>query len=150
MPKLTSKQKKFVELYSGNASEAARMAGYKGSPEVIRQAGAENLTKPYILAAIKEREAPESAARIATRAQRQEFWTNVLNDENEKMQDRLRASELLGKSEADFLDRVDHSGKIGVQSLLTVEEKEKIAQDGATLKKLREAADAVLKVTKGK
>ena len=42
---------------------------------------------------------------------RQEFWTKVMNDPDEDMKNRLRAAELLGKSEADFLDRIkDESG----------------------------------------
>lgn len=44
---------------------------------------------------------------IATREDRQSFWTEVMRDKLEKMVDRLRASELLGKSQADFVDRME-------------------------------------------
>ena len=56
MEKLTEKQKKFVDYYiqtSGNASEAARLAGY--SEKTARASGAENLTKPNIKTAIDAR-----------------------------------------------------------------------------------------------
>lgn len=48
MRKLTPKQQKFADEYiiSGNASEAARKAGY--SEKTARFIGAENLTKPNI------------------------------------------------------------------------------------------------------
>ena len=99
--KLTAKQKKFVEAYCGNATDAARQAGYK-QPEAI---GFENLRKPQIKAAIETRDAGSKKKRIASREDRQNFWTKIMEDENGDMKDRLRASELLGKSNADFIER---------------------------------------------
>ena len=57
--KLTPKQQKFVAEYlkSGNATEAARRAGYKGNEKTLSQVGAENLRKPGIQGAIKEAKA---------------------------------------------------------------------------------------------
>lgn len=50
--KLTLKQRLFVEAYlgetRGNATEAARIAGYKGNDVTLGQVGAENLKKPQI------------------------------------------------------------------------------------------------------
>ncbi len=43
---------------------------------------------------------------IATREQRQEFWTAVMTDIEQDMRSRLRASELLAKSEGDFTEKV--------------------------------------------
>ena len=111
---LTAKQKAFVEAYAGNATEAARVAGYAGNDQTLRQVGHENLTKPDVIAALKAREAPRSAGRIATRAERQSFWTRVLDDPEASMSDRLRASELLGKSEADFTEKHQHSGGVSI------------------------------------
>ncbi len=55
--KLTEKQRKFVEAYmgkaAGNATEAARIAGYKGSATTLASVGAENLRKPQIKEAVK-------------------------------------------------------------------------------------------------
>jgi phage terminase small subunit len=104
MNKLTSKQQKFVEAYCGNATEAARIAGYKQP----MQQGERLLRKDEIHKAIEDREAPEKESRIATREERQEFWTNTMLDKETNMKDRLRASELLGKSGADFIERKDH------------------------------------------
>lgn len=57
---LTVKQQAFVNAYTdkmcwGNATAAARAAGYKGSEGTLAQTGYENLRKPEILAAIQER-----------------------------------------------------------------------------------------------
>jgi len=55
---LTGKQKSFVYFYLGdanfNATEAAKLAGYKGSYGTLRVVGHENLTKPNIREAIAE------------------------------------------------------------------------------------------------
>ncbi len=61
--KLTLKQRKFVDAYliSGNASEAARQAGY--SVKTAGSIGEENLKKPAIADAIKA--AGEKAAEMA-------------------------------------------------------------------------------------
>ena len=101
---LTKKQQKFIQAYSGNASEAARQAGY--SARTAKAIGFELLTKPDIKEAIQERERERTSLLIATREERQRFWTNVVRDESADMRDRLRASELLGRSEGDFLERV--------------------------------------------
>ena len=114
--KLTAKQRAFVEAYAGNATAAALAAGY--SKKTAAFIGAENLKKPQIEAAIKSREQNEVRKRIASRQERQEFWTAVLRDEEQKIPDRLRAAELLGKSEGDFLERVDMDMTISPAAIL--------------------------------
>jgi len=117
MSKLTLKQEKFVEAYmgkaAGNATEAARLAGYKGNEATLAVTGFENLRKPNVKAAIDERSANDPL--IATREDRQQFWTNVMNDPLQDMKDRLRASEILGKSQADFIDRTDNKHDIEIR-----------------------------------
>ena len=102
---LTTKQQAFVDAYTGNATDAARKAGYQGSENTLAQAGKANLRNPHIIEAIEKRRAPVTAGRIATRAERQAFWTATMNDVELDYSHRLRAAELLGKSEADFVDR---------------------------------------------
>jgi hypothetical protein len=46
---------------------------------------------------------------VASKKNRQAFWTKVMKDEAEDMRNRLKASELLGKSEKDFVEKVEHS-----------------------------------------
>lgn len=113
---LNPRQRKFAEIYDGNATEAAIRAGYaSGSAEVT---GARLLRNAKVQGIIKGREQSESRVRIASRQQRQEFWTSVMSDGEVDMKDRLKASELLGKSEGDFLDRVELSGQLNLAAEL--------------------------------
>ena len=121
MPKvkgLTAKQQRFVEAYTGNATQAAIAAGY--SEKTAPFIGAENLKKPKILAEIKSRETIRSTPLIASRAERQQFWTGVMRDKDQQMRDRLKAAELLGKSEADFVERQEITGRDGAPLIQSV------------------------------
>lgn len=142
--KLTVKQQRFIDLYDGNATDAARKAGYK-NPERSAKHLVRNGT---IQAELKKREARRNRTDIATREERQAAWTAIaffdirrladsdgkvtpvnelddisakivqgikttetFNKEGDlerkleyKLPDRLKAFELLGRSEADFTD----------------------------------------------
>jgi phage terminase small subunit len=55
---LTNKQANFIESFlsnGGNATQAARDAGYSGTPDTLKQVASENLAKPYIRRRIAER-----------------------------------------------------------------------------------------------
>ena len=106
---LTPRQKRFVELFDGNATEAARAAGFK-NPNVYSN---DLMKKPEIVAAIQAREKERNADDIMTREQRQIFWTMIARDTSQKTTDRLRASELLAKSEGDFIERKELTGANG-------------------------------------
>lgn len=114
--KLTARQQAFVDAYAGNATAAALVAGY--SEKSARVQGRRLITKDNVAKAIKEREAQRLAPTIATRKERQEFWTAVVRDEAQNMKDRLKAAELLGKSEGDFLERVEMDMKVSPASIL--------------------------------
>jgi len=121
--RLTRKQIKFVEAFmgeaEGDATAAARLAGYNATGSVLRNIGCENLQKPNIAAAIAERVAEDDGGLIMTRKDRQVLWSRIARgevldgDRPAKMGDRLKASEILGKSQGDFIDRVEHSGPNG-------------------------------------
>ena len=111
---MTPKQQAFVEHYAacGNATQAARLAGYKKP----RSVGCENLTKPDVQAAIATLAQVKTQARIATAEERQSFWTAVLRGDDgyeADMKDRLKASELLGRCQGDFLERRELTGANG-------------------------------------
>ena len=112
---LTVKQQRFVEAYNGNATEAMIAAGYSA------KSAASNVDKilknTEIQAAIQNREKERNSAAIATREERQTFWTSVLRDPETDLRDRLRASELLGKSEGDFLERVKDESEPGTPNI---------------------------------
>ena len=105
MAKLNAKRQAFVDAWEGNATAAALAAGY--SPKTAYSQGQRLLKIVEVQDAIKAREAQRLAPTIASRRERQEFWTSVLRNEGEAMKNRLKAAELLGKSEGDFLERVE-------------------------------------------
>lgn len=115
---LTQKQQRFVEHYaaSGNALEAARQAGYrKPDPE-----GARLLGNARIQQAIRAFTKETDEKRIALAKERQEFWTAVMRGEygeyhDVPFRDRLKASELLGRAQGDFIDRVDGTLRIVIE-----------------------------------
>ena len=120
---LSPKQKLFCELYAGNGGNgrrAATEAGYK-NPDVI---SAQNLKKLNIIDYLSSLTEDARSARIATAAERQQFWTSVLRAEEPSgkdqegndsfdMKDRLKASELLGRSQGQFVDKKEHTGANG-------------------------------------
>ena len=110
--KLTAKQQRFVDVFDGNAIKAAIAAGY--SVKTAASIGAENLKKPQIIKAIKNREKQVVKPAVLDRNERQRFWTRIIKDETEEMKNWLRASELLGKSEGDFIERLRHEGELGI------------------------------------
>ena len=108
---LTARQKRFIGAFEGNATEAARLAGY--SPKTADKIASQLMDKPEIITAIRERENARSSAEIMTREQRQIFWTAIARDPEQPTKDRLRASELLAKSEGDFIERREVTGADG-------------------------------------
>lgn len=79
--KLTEKQRRFVDYYveTGNASEAARRAGY--SKKTAGWIGQENLQKPAIKAAIDARLRELEDKRIAKADEVMQFLTSTLRGE---------------------------------------------------------------------
>ena len=101
---LTLKQKAFADYYieTGNASEAARRAGYKQDVS-----GRENLQKPAVSAYIAERLRPTEGKRIATADEVMEFYSAVMRGElkdafglDPSLSDRINAGKEIMKRHA--------------------------------------------------
>lgn len=101
---MTPRQKKFCEYYiqSGNATDAARKAGY--SEKTARAIGNENLTKPDIQAYIQERIGDQDKKRVADANEVLEFYSAVMRGEvkdqfglDASLTDRLKAGDSLMK-----------------------------------------------------
>lgn len=112
---LTLKQRRFVEFYcgaaKGNATEAARQAGYKGSDNTLRAVGAENLSKPSIQAAIKELSDRESHKRILSLEEIQGLLTEWSLDPDHDIKARIKALDQLAKLQGGYLQRHEVSHK---------------------------------------
>lgn len=81
MDKLTPKQKAFADEYlkCGNATEAARKAGY--NEKSARQIATENLSKPSISSYIAERQKQIEDSRIADVSEVLQFFSSVMRGE---------------------------------------------------------------------
>jgi len=118
-PKLpTVKQQRYIDCFNGDIKSSAEAAG------VSYQYAKELHTKTYyshILRAIQRREGKNRKKGIADREERQRFWSSILRTELTRLQtlptgskvevtpdfkEMLKASELLGRSEADFTDKL--------------------------------------------
>lgn len=117
--KLTPKQRAFADYYieTGNATEAARRAGYK-KPNVQ---GSQSLEKLSIKSYIEERVKASDEKRIAKGEEVLEYLTKVMRGEEKdqfgldaSLQDRTKAAELLGKRYRLFVDKVEQ--KVNVNS----------------------------------
>lgn len=133
MARLTPKQKAFCDYYIelGNATEAARKAGY--SEKTARFIGQENLTKPNIKSYIADRMAQKEKERIASQDEVLQFLTQVMRGEvteatpiimkdewemvekEPNIRDRVKAAEQLGKRYSLWTDNLNVDGNIAVQ-----------------------------------
>ena len=130
--KLTEKQKRFIDYYieTGNASEACRLAGYRGNN--LNEVGAQNLAKlnKYIESKLKEKD----NSRIASQDEVLIYLTSVMRGQVDEEcivvegqglgfstarkirkevspKDRNKAAELLGKRYGIFKEVRDDSEK---------------------------------------
>lgn len=113
---LSERERRFVEAYlldPSNQTAAAKAAGYKGNGDALAVQASRLLRRPKVQQGIAERVKASETANIATRIQRQEFWTTAMWDAELPFMARLKASELLGKSQADFIERHEHGGPDG-------------------------------------
>lgn len=105
--KLTPKQEKWIDEYikCNNLAEATAKAGYTGKN--LKAMGYQNSIKFKDI--IEQRRAELSKEiknnSIAELEDIFKFWTDTFNDDDAKMQDRIKASELLAKSKGAFVEK---------------------------------------------
>jgi phage terminase small subunit len=94
------------------------MAGYANS--TAEKQAHRLLVNVGVQNAIESRAKADPA--VWTREDRQRFWTAVARGEGHHagaaLKDRLKASELLGRSQADFVERVEHRGTVTLEQVL--------------------------------
>ena len=60
----------------------------------------------------------------------QEWWTNILDDEDADLKDKIKASELLAKSQGGFIEKVEMNAKVNNPlEQLTTDELKKLIDD---------------------
>ena len=121
--KLTYKQQRFIEHYTtngGNATKAARDAGYKGNEYSLRVIGCQNLTKLNVktaIDAITQRKQESNEAKIQRILNKLE---SIAYDAQARKSDALKAMELLGKyhaiwSEKRIIENIDRQRELDEQ-----------------------------------
>lgn len=109
---LTAKRQKFVQEYLEcfDATKAAKRADYKGNKNTLSSVGYDLLRIPEISQAIDRalQESAMSASEVLMRL------ASIARGENDqaKINDVLRALELIGKNQGAFLDKIEHSGSV--------------------------------------
>lgn len=128
---LTPKQKAFADEYliCGNATEAAKRAGYKETS--ARQIGTENLSKPSVVAYISERQKEIDDSRIADASEILRYLTGVMRGEikdqfglDAPLVERTRAAVELAKRKIDIEQKTEGGG-ITIVNNIPRPEKEK-------------------------
>lgn len=135
---LTKKHRLFVEAYDGDVVSACLAAGWSGDPNYLKQVGEKLIADPLIVEAIRERSKylGRMNKSIADREELQTFWTLVMRNQdphwreekdsngipvptpNIPMQNRLKAAELIGKSEGMFIEKVDMNVNMSMADLV--------------------------------
>ena len=135
--KLTEKQKRFADYYieTGNATEAARRAGYKGKN--LNNVASENLAKVGVKSYIDEKLKIMQDERTASAKEVLEFLTKSMRGELDEeivvvegtgdgtsearkikkqigLRERIKSAELLGKRYRLFTDKVEVEGVVPV------------------------------------
>ena len=110
--KLNARQKSFCEFYvaSGNATESAIKARY--SEKTARSIGQRLLTNVDIKKYIKELQEKAKESRILTAREKREWLSEVIKNGNEKLQDRLKALDILNRMDGDYVEKVQLSGEV--------------------------------------
>lgn len=112
---MNDRQKAFADYYieCGNATEAARRAGYKQP----KQQGSRLLTNVDLLEYIKQRTAPAEEKRIATGDEVMQFFTRVMNGEEKdafgldaSLDTKIKAAVELAKRTCDIKDNKTDGG----------------------------------------
>jgi phage terminase small subunit len=127
--KLNERQKAFADHFIrlGNATEAAIKAGY--SHKYAGQNADKLLKNTNIQAYIKERNKQIESTRIADMTEVKEFWSSVLRNEEAELKDRLKASEYIAKTNAAFVEKVQHDGNVGINIVIGIPDTEDDASE---------------------
>ncbi len=107
----TPLQQMFISLFNGNIKETALACNMSMSY------ASDLAEKTGVKEAIQLRHKKEYQPKIMSRQDRQAFWTRTIVDSSVEMRDRLKASELLGKSEMDFMDTPVRKDAVGMTLL---------------------------------
>lgn len=112
---VTERQKKFAEYYAqcGNAAQSAIQAGY--SKKYANTNASKLLQNTTITEYIKQLTEDAQTARIMTARERQALLSDIANDKQNELSDRIRAIDTLNKMTGEYTQKVNIDGDVGVK-----------------------------------
>lgn len=126
---MNARQRAFVAAYAGNATEAARQAGYKGTGRSLEVMGSRLLRNAEIREAIAKRETKRHAGLIATREEVEEKLTAFIRDSPTK--EAIAAIGTLAKMRGWSLAKVQVEGSLTLEQLILQAEAKNRGTNGA-------------------
>jgi phage terminase small subunit len=120
---LNKKQKMFADSYilTGNATQSyievyncTYANAMSSSSELLRNPK----VKKYIASINRTIDRKTKNNKIAEMKEVKEFWTTTLRDETKEMKDRLKASEMIAKTNGAFIEKVVHSGSVAMPNIV--------------------------------
>ena len=129
---MTHRQELFIQEYikTGNATNSTIKAGY--SKRTARSIGQRLLTNVDIKKKINELSQKIACNNIMTAKERQEYLTKLINADDVKISDKLRAVDILNKMTGEYIQKVEVNGNVKTEDPfknLTTDELRKIIFD---------------------
>ena len=126
---MTYKQELFIQEYikTGNATSSAIKAGY--SEKTAKSIGQRLLTNVDIKKRIEELSQKIACNNIMTAKERQEYLTKLINSEDVKVSNKLKALDILNKMTGEYIQKLEVNGNVKTNDPfknLTTEELKKI------------------------
>ena len=130
---MTHRQELFIQEYikTGNATNSAIKAGY--SKRTAKSIGQRLLTFVDIKKRIEELNQKITNNNIMTANGRQEYLTKLINSDDVKVSDKLKALDILNKMTGEYIQKVEVNGELKTENdpfkNLTTDELRKIIFD---------------------
>ena len=129
---MTYKQELFIQEYikTGNTTSSAIKAGY--SEKTAKSIGQRLLTNVDIKKRIEELSQKIANNNIMTAKERQEYLTKLINIEDVKVSNKLKALDILNKMTSEYIQKLEVNGNVKTNDPfknLTTEELKKIIFD---------------------
>lgn len=129
---LTPVQAAFVDGFTGNVAETARLIGAgEGYCSNLMCKPEYAHVRRCLFDKVRAERAALSGNVVASRLERLAFWTEIMREASVETKDRLKASELLGRAHMDFVEKtvLETAGPIQVGVVKGLDERIKQIQN---------------------
>lgn len=116
---LTIKQQRFADgfITTGNATQSYIDAGYSVKQRNTAEVNASILLRNHkVIQYIDKVNSDLEGDRIAGMEEVKEFWTNTMRSPIVERKDRIKASELIAKTNGAFIERIEHTGNLNINN----------------------------------